>query len=91
MRYWLANFPETPWVEIDYTQAEYERDRDFLTQLVADIARRKPAEFELTTDTRHCAACTYRTLCHRDGVGAPDAGDADMKMIDLTELQGLDY
>jgi hypothetical protein len=94
MRYWLANFPDAPWVTIDYSPRELEQDRAKLSALVDDIASRTtPAAFELTTDVRQCAACTYRTLCKRDGAAPVDAGDLDdePRIDDLSESQSLEY
>lgn len=97
MRYWLANFPEQPWVEIRYSQAAYEADRAWLLAQVQDCARRAAAAhvedaFEKTLDERHCTYCTFRTLCRRNG--APDGAEApeeEARLIDLSEAQELDY
>jgi hypothetical protein len=94
MIYWLANFPQTPWVAIDYSPREYEQDRRKLTALVEEIARRTtPDAFELTADERHCVACTYRTLCKRDGAAPVDVGGSDdePRLADLSTEQFLDY
>ncbi len=67
LRYWLANFPESPWVDIGYSAPEFEADGRMLDALADDIARRQgEADFPKTDDLRHCAACSYRTLCQRD-------------------------
>jgi hypothetical protein len=92
MRYWLANFPEQPWVEIGYSRAEFEIDRARLPALAADAARRPDeATFEKTDDERKCTYCSYRTLCHRrgaDGTAPPDEEDE----INLSgDAQTLDY
>lgn len=71
MRYWLAEFPEQPWEEIRYSQAEYDADQRMLLALADDIAGRvREADFPLTDVLRRCAPCTYRTLCGRAGVAA---------------------
>jgi CRISPR/Cas system-associated exonuclease Cas4 (RecB family) len=72
LRYWLANFPEQPWVTIEYTPAEVEADRRLLEGLVGDIAQRDgEAAFPKTDEVRRCAACAYRTLCQREAAAAP--------------------
>lgn len=94
MRYWLANFPEQPWVEIGYSPAEYRADYERLLAVARDIASRPDeAAFEKTADERHCAVCTYRTLCHRgSGVGQDwPAADAEARVIDLSDVQELEY
>jgi CRISPR/Cas system-associated exonuclease Cas4 (RecB family) len=68
MRYWLANFPEQPWVEITYSRREYEADTRMLLALADDAATRPDeAAYPMTDDERKCSACLYRTLCKRSG------------------------
>ncbi len=97
MRYWLANFPEQPWVEIRYSRADYDADRAWLLELAQDCSRRAAAAsiedaFEKTLDERQCTYCTFRTLCRRSGApeGA-EAPDEEARLIDLSEAQELDY
>lgn len=97
MRYWLANFPEQPWVEIRYSQAAYDADRAWLLDLAQDCARRAASAnaedaFEKTADERQCTYCTFRTLCRRSGLpeGA-EVPDEEARLIDLSEAQELDY
>jgi hypothetical protein len=94
MRYWLANFPERPWVEITYSRGDYEADREHLIGLASDAARRTGGEaFELTSDERHCTYCTYRTLCHRRGepvsIGLLD--DDVVQIMPSSDAESLDY
>jgi hypothetical protein len=92
MRYWLANFPERPWLEIGYSRAEYEQDRVRLLALAQDAARREgEAQYEKTDDERHCTYCNYRTLCHRRGLPDAPAPDEDVQVVDLNEVQALEY
>ena len=90
MRYWLANFPDAPWVEVPYSEEQYARDREWLQQLIADVTRREgEAQFEMTPDERKCAYCTYRTLCRRTEAQAqPPQSD---QWIDIEAITELDY
>ena len=92
MRYWLANFPEHPWVEIAYSQAEYEADRNRLGALINDATRRaSEAEFEKTSDEKHCTYCNYRTLCRRRGATGAAPPDEETRLLDLENIPTLDY
>jgi len=90
MRYWLANFPDAPWVEVPYSEEQYARDREFLRGIIADVIRREGEEqFEMTPDERKCTYCTYRTLCRRTNEQRqtlqPD------QWIDIEAITELDY
>jgi len=94
MRYWLANYPEQPWVDIGYGPAEHRADYERLLAIAHDIASRPDeAAFEKTADERHCAVCTYRTLCHRGAGSALVEGssDAEARIMDLSDIQELEY
>lgn len=88
MRYWLANFPEQPWVDIPYSSAEYERDRNMLRSLM-DSATQRDGEvaFEMTEDERKCTYCTFRTLCKRRGAPSAEAliWDEDTDVVEELE------
>lgn len=89
LRYWLADRPEQPWIDVPYSQAAYEQDRHTLTQLIDDVMRRRTmAEFEKTPDERHCTYCTYRTLCHRSGVAGSPLPDEEATLLDLSAATG---
>ena len=92
MRYWLANFPTQPWVEVPYTQAEFDADQRRLLGLATDIAARAGKEdYPLTEDVRKCTYCNFRTLCNR--TGAPEADDMldDETSLDLSDSPELEY
>ncbi|MCS6772746.1 MAG: PD-(D/E)XK nuclease family protein [Anaerolineae bacterium] len=94
LRYWLANHPDTPWVEITYSREEYERDRYQLGALIDSIlARQHEADFEMTADERHCTYCTFRTLCQRAGDPSAPPPDEDeaLLMPDLDTVPELEY
>ncbi len=90
--YWLANFPEQPWVRIGYSAAEYQTDHDLLLALAADAGRRTDARaFPLTDDERRCTYCAYRALCRRTGVpGSPPEDEADDPSVGLIHLEMAD-
>ncbi len=92
MRYWLANFPDRPWVEIGYSQAEYEADARQLRELMSDaLSRRRRDAFERTDDERNCQYCNYRTLCRRQGIVDSAPPDETSALIDLETIPTLDY
>ena len=85
MIYWFAEHPDQPH-HFPYSQAEYETDRDFLTQLIEEIQSLEPHQFPLTPNEKRCTYCPYRSLCDR-GVEAGDFGEWES---DLDERGNLD-
>lgn len=73
MVYWYADHPSQP-VRFDYSQADYQKDAEYLLGLVESIQRAEDGQFPLTNDMRRCAYCVYRSLCDR-GVKAGELGD----------------
>jgi CRISPR/Cas system-associated exonuclease Cas4 (RecB family) len=82
MIYWYADFPAEP-ARFPYTAAQYKREWDALTSLVAEIAARR--EFPLTANEEKCAYCSYRSYCDR-GVEAGLLGE----MGEETELENIE-
>lgn len=66
---------------LPYDEVMFERDKDYLLQLMESINSRET--FTLTEDTRKCAFCTYRSLCDR----GREAGQLD-DLLDITEMTG---
>ena len=66
MVYWFADFPDQP-ERFPYSASAYQADQGYLAELVATIQRLREDDFSLTTDTRQCAYCVYRSLCDRGG------------------------
>jgi CRISPR/Cas system-associated exonuclease Cas4 (RecB family) len=64
MVYWFAEFPADP-ESFPYDYAQYEADRDFLANMIGEIARLKAGQFFLTPDVGKCRFCVYRSLCDR--------------------------
>jgi CRISPR/Cas system-associated exonuclease Cas4 (RecB family) len=93
LRYWLANFSEKPWVEIAYSRAEYEQDKQRLLRLIEGVAQRSDDDLfnAPTTDEKKCTYCQYRTLCNRKGDANAPMPDEATRLIDLADIQELDY
>lgn len=89
MIYWYADFPAEP-ARFPYTAAQYKRDWDALTSLVAEIAARR--EFPLTANEEKCAYCPYRSYCNR-GTQAGDMDDIETELsgveIDFEQIQEI--
>lgn len=73
MIYWFADDPSQPEV-FQYSTALYEGDQQYIAGLMSEIQGR--SAFELTTETRTCVFCTYRSLCDR-GIRAGSVLDGD--------------
>jgi RecB family exonuclease len=84
MIYWFADDPGSP-EHFAYTAGQYRADGDQLAALVAEIQAR--TVFDLTTETRRCRFCTYRSLCERGIVAGNldelEAGDDDSAGFEL--------
>jgi PD-(D/E)XK nuclease superfamily len=88
MRYWLANFPDHPWVDVPYSAADYAQDQTQLLALIEAAAHGETEkDYPRTEDERHCTHCTYLTLCNRKG--APS--DADDVYFDSDTAAEIDY
>lgn len=75
MIYWFANQPDQP-ERFAYSQALYQEDSRFLTNLVSTIDLKTEAVYPLTPDVRRCLYCTYRSLCNR-GIKPGDVDQID--------------
>lgn len=73
MIYWFAEFPDHPY-HFPYATAQYKADRDILSQLIEEISTLVLDPFPLTPHEKHCAYCSYRSLCER-GIRAGDFDD----------------
>lgn len=92
MRYWLANFPERPWVKVAYSREAFEQDGRALAALIADIRSRSGEEaFGKTDDAKACARCGYRTLCSRQDARDPEAVLDDAPAEDDDRVVALEY
>lgn len=82
MIYWFTADPANV-ARFPYDTATYQADEAALSDLITEIKSRE--SFDLTTDTRRCRFCTYRSLCER-GVRAGDMADLEEIEDDLTDL-----
>jgi len=64
MVYWFTEAPNEP-ERFTYSQKEFQEDRAFLEQLIAEISALQPGQFTLTPDEKKCLYCNYRSLCNR--------------------------
>jgi len=75
MIYWYADYPSEP-AHFPYNAAQYKRDWDALTGLVAEIVERR--QFPMTDDEKKCAYCPYRSYCNRgEKAGTLDEAEAE--------------
>lgn len=49
-----------------YNADQHATDRNYLANLIDEIATRQASIWPLTPDERHCRFCNYRSLCERD-------------------------
>lgn len=64
MIYWFSGHPLQP-EHYHYTRLQFESDRDFLFQLLREIANAADEEFPKTLDVEtQCKFCRYRSLCN---------------------------
>jgi predicted RecB family nuclease len=78
MAYWFAIDPDNP-EHFPYDDAHHQEAGKYLLALVEEIEGRKV--FDLTTETKRCQFCTYRSLCER-GIRAGDERDMDADFDD---------
>jgi CRISPR/Cas system-associated exonuclease Cas4 (RecB family) len=69
--YWFTNYPQQP-ERLPYDAGQHAADQDALQAAVTEITALDQAEWPLTEDLKRCRYCTYRTLCERDIVEAPE-------------------
>ncbi len=97
MIFWFTEFPTAP-EHFRYDQAQYEADREYLANLIQEIARINPGQFYLTPDVEKCRFCIYRSLCDRgEKAGAwedmedeeeiSSTGDTDLGFEQIGEIE----
>lgn len=75
MVYWFAEYPNEP-TDFEYDDDQLSRDWAFIEHLVKSIVQR--ADFPLTSDTRHCRFCPFRSLCDRGRDAGIDTDGAEL-------------
>lgn len=70
-----------------YDQAQHAADREYLAELVAEIATRRARNeviWPLTSDLAQCRFCNYRSLCERGSrAGALENLEDDLERLDV--------
>jgi predicted RecB family nuclease len=105
MTYWYPTFPDQP-IQFPYSAAQFDRDHKSIADMIEEIARLTPNQFQLTSQTQRCAYCVYRSLCERGeqagrlgesleslsgGVGESfDAGDEAEIRIDFEQIAEIE-
>lgn len=86
MVYWYATAPSQP-VILPYDADSYAGDEHDLTAAITEIAGvvEQGGPFPLTTETRFCRFCVYRSLCDR-GQQAGDLDEADADALDADDF-----
>ena len=95
MVYWFAAF-EGASERFPYDGEQYASDREYLSDLVSEIADRRESTWLLTSDERRCRFCNYRSLCERDvGPGFLEDLDEDLELaeivIDLEQAPEIEF
>ena len=62
MIYWFPEFPESP-VRFPYSTVQCEADRVAIHKTISEIKTLPETGFRMTTNTRRCSYCRYRTYC----------------------------
>jgi hypothetical protein len=91
MRYWLANFPAQPWVDVPYSADAYEHDKQTLLAMIERIAHATDAaQFGMAEVGQGCTYCTYRTLCQSQAAQPSPTGLPEM-WVDIESVAEIDY
>lgn len=86
MLYWFAEAP-TSEVRLAYDERSYREDGEFLRGLVEEIEAKREGDFDLTSKTRRCRTCRYRSLCRRGEAAGDVAGPDPEAELD----EGFDF
>lgn len=84
MIYWFADFPQEPEV-FHYDEQAFQKDGVYLQEMIHEImSLSKREDYPLTTNSRACSYCVYRSLCDR---GIHAGGLMDMEFdLDRDDL-----
>ena len=87
MVYWFTSTPELPQV-IQYSSELDTQNTSLLENIISEI--RNAPSYPLTTDTRHCKYCKFRSLCDR-GSRAGSLNEQDMADDHDRSLDDLNF
>lgn len=96
MIYWFVEDSKSP-ERFPYDEAQYQADGERITALLGEIAGR--TVFDLTTDTKRCRFCPYRSLCergveagHEDEMNDDSDDDLDMDFdLDFDQIAEIEF
>ena len=77
MIYWFTNHPDDPEI-ITYSNAQYDQDKQYISDLIMQINANQPGKFPLTDDLKRCQFCMYRSLCERGGAAGEWGDQAEL-------------
>lgn len=83
--YWFTADSRNP-EHFSYTATLYEKDKNFLRNLIADVVNASQTDFPLTSDLKMCRFCNYRSLCNR----GETASEFDDESLDETGISGFE-
>jgi CRISPR/Cas system-associated exonuclease Cas4 (RecB family) len=86
--YWFPAYPEKS-IEFPFSISQLNHTREYLSNLIAEIAEKELGDFPKTDDLRRCDFCQYRSLCER-GVKAAELGEIQELDIE-TLIESLDF
>lgn len=87
MVYWFTADPHNPEF-FPYTTSQFDADREFLQNLIAEVEAAASSNFILTADLRMCRFCNYRSLCGRGEQAA--SLEEDLEPVETDSLSGFD-
>jgi RecB family exonuclease len=76
MVYWNPLYPHRP-VHLEYSDAQFQKDEEYLRREVAKILHTDPDMFRGTPDQGVCRRCEYMMICHGRRAEAVDADDEE--------------
>ncbi|MCE1254914.1 MAG: PD-(D/E)XK nuclease family protein [Anaerolineae bacterium] len=88
MIYWYPNFPDKPDI-ISYDIKRHQHTAAILKDTISNILDTDQGSFLLTTDTRRCQFCNYRSLCSR-GEKAGKLDQLEEDVLDIFQSDSLD-
>jgi hypothetical protein len=97
MLYWFPEFPDSP-ARLPYRADQFESDHHELLDLIGQIKAMDEMSFRMTTDTRRCQYCSYRSYCGTSQqVGSinsfPELLDEDVQddAIDFEQIAEIEF